>query len=771
MKRFSEHITPLVYLLVILLIAQACTTTKSLKKDQLLYKETNINIKGTEYIDKVLLARKLNKQITPKPNDRLFGAIPLKLLIYNSFNDSLPEKGLRPWLKRKLAAPPVVYKPMYVDRSEKLLQEYLFNHGYFHNSVESHIETNKRKVSVYYNIRPNAQFLLDTIKFPKAKDTLTRYILQTKTKTVLTQGNPYSSEKLKSERERINQRLKNRGFYYFDPNYLIFKADTNSNKKLINLEIQVKENIPSKALKRYYINNVIIDSDYSLDKAQQKKDTIKHDSTIILYKQKYIKPKVLTNSVLFRPGNLYKYDNYINTLNKLSDLSIFKFTNINYKQLHTDSNLLNAKILLTRRKPKSLRFEIRAVTKSNNYIGPELSLNYRDRNVFNGSESFGLSLNSSFEAQYGSQKTYGNAFQLGVDADLSIPRVYFPIIDINKYLSDKYTPKTVLRAGYSYYLRTKLFNMNSLDFSYGYNWRQSKTKRHSFRSVNINYSKVSDRSATFKEIIENNELIAESFDEKLIFSLKYNFVYNNQLKKDQPKGMYFDFSADFAGHMLSLYNYFARGYFPNSQKQAKILGIKYSQYFRLTSDLRYYLKTGPESNIAMRLIGGVGKAYGNAKTLPFTKQFYIGGARDIRAFFAHGVGPGAYSPPDSLVNTYFDQVGDIKLEGNIEYRFNIISIVDGALFIDAGNIWLFKSNSKPKGVFHFDTFLDQVALGSGFGLRLDASVLVLRADLGIPLRKPWLAKKERWVIQDIDPSKSGWRNENLLLNIAIGYPF
>ncbi|MCB2197228.1 MAG: BamA/TamA family outer membrane protein [Bacteroidetes bacterium] len=767
--RFMDYMLLLSFLM---LLISSCSSTKTLKNNEFLYQANKLEIKDRGKFQELGLKRNLKKQVKPEPNDRFFGVAPVKLWIYNLVGDSIPEKGVRSWIRRKFGQAPVIYKSFYAQQNKNAIQEYLFNNGYFNASANSSVNNKGKKITVLYSLQLNRQFTYDTIVFPKVKDSLTRYINESKSESLLKSGKAYKLKELEDERIRINAFLKNKGFYFFDPNFLIFEVDSNDYKASVAIDLKVKTNIPQNASQQYYINKITVDSDYSLNKLKENKDTLMVDNLMLLYTDKVLKPKIIQNSIMFNTGDLYNYNAYTQTLNKFSGLGIYKFTNIRYKQTQSDSTLLNANIYLTKSVPRSVRTVVRAVTKSNDYLGPEITLSYRDRNLLNGAELFTLNLNSSFETQFGNENEGGNSYEVGFDANLSVPRFIFPIIDLNKYLSEKYTPKTNLRVGYSYHFRTKYFKMNTFNLLYGYNWNETLTKSHDLKTINLSYSRLTDRTNAFEEILSENELLRQSFEEKLMLSLSYTYKINTSLSSDLGDGIFLTVNPEIAGQLLSLYNYFVRGYFPSSENPSKILGIKYSQFARISADFRWNKTLREGSMLATRFFAGVGSAYGNSDVLPYIKQFYIGGASDIRAFFSHTVGPGSYYPPDSIENNYFDQVGEIKLESNIEYRFDIISFLKGAVFIDAGNIWLLEPNpQKPGGEFNINSVFDQLAIGGGFGLRLDASVLVLRLDLGVPLRKPWLAANDRWVIDDFNLGSAAWRRNNLVLNIAIGYPF
>ncbi len=749
-----------------------CSTTKTLNDNEYLYKGHEINITDKTLFDKWKIKSGIKKQIKPEPNKEILGIAPFQLWVYNFIGDSIPEKGVRNWIRRKAGEEPVLYNNEHVRRSENQIREFLYHKGYFDNQTTSDIHLNNKKAEVTYEVETNTRYKYDSIAFPEITDTLTKHIVQSQTTTLLEKGKGYDLEQLEKERERISRYLNNHGYYYIIPDHFIFELDSNKQKHSLDIFLRIKEGIPKRLKLPYTIDEIFIDSDHSLGSSEKNKDTIDFQNTKYIYHTKEVNPALITNSLMFEKGDLYSRQAYEISLNKLSGTGIYKFTNIQFEPEKTDSLSLNSYVNLTPRVPGSLKLEVQAVTKSNDYTGPVLDLSYTNINAFKGAETFSLKLNSSFETQFSKQHQGGNSFEAGFDTELSIPRFIFPFIDLNKYLSKKYTPETSIRGGYSFHHRTRYFKMNSFHMLYSYAWRETSTNTHDLNLLNITYSRITKKTSRFEEILENNQFIRQSFNEELIFGLKYNFTYNNQLQEDKNINTYFSINNELAGNILSLYNYLATGEKPDHENPATILGIKYAQYAKVQADYRFYLNTGQRSRLAGRLLAGIGMGYGNSQSLPYVKQFYIGGASDIRAFRSHTVGPGSYRPPDSIQNTYFEQTGDLKLEANLEYRFRINKLLNGALFMDAGNIWLLSnSNNRSDGKFNPEEFMKEWAVGSGIGLRLDVSLLVLRMDLGIPLRKPWLSENERWVLKDFDLADPEWRSKNLVLNIAIGYPF
>ncbi len=758
--------------MVLYFLAAGCSTTRTLGKDELLYKGYEVKITDKKPFEEWRLKNEIENRVQPEPNDKFMGLVKIKLWFYNLAGDSVPDKGFRHWIQQKLGQPPVIYHENSVERSENNIRDYLFSTGYFETTASSKTEINHKKAKVTYFVQTGDQYTFDSIAYPDSTDTLSGYINLAKNKSLLKRGKAYDLDVLKKERERISRYLKNNGYFYFIPDYLIFDLDSNAAKKNIDVFLSVKPSAPGNAKKRYRINNIYIHSDYSLQRSESAKDTIIADRTYFIYNTLNVKPSLVTRAIMFGKGDYYSYDQYTNSLNRLSGLGIYKFTNIDFSPELADSNFLDANILLTQFVPKSLRAEIQAVTKSNDYAGPEVNFSYNDRNFLGGAEQFSINLTTSFETQLSAGKSGGNLYEVGIDSKLSVPRFLFPFVDLNRFLSKKYTPKTNIRAGYDYYYRTRYFRMNTFNLQFGYSWRETPTKSHDFRLIDMRYSRLTHETDAFRNILESNDLVKQSFNEELILGLNYSYTYNNQLYKEKFINTYFTVNPELAGNVLSFINFLNNGSFPSPGNPMKIFGINYSQYARINADYRLYMNAGNNGKLAARLTAGIGKAYGNSEILPYTRQFYVGGASDIRAFRLHAVGPGTYAPSDTNSNAFFDQVGDIKLEANLEFRFGIYRLLKGAVFVDAGNVWLLKSRDNiPGGKFHWDQVPEETAMGTGFGLRFDASFFVLRLDLGLPLRKPWLPKGDRWVTGNIDPSSAQWRRENLVLNIAIGYPF
>jgi outer membrane protein insertion porin family len=364
---------------------------------------------------------------------------------------------------------------------------------------------------------------------------------------------------------------------------------------------------------------------------------------------------------------------------------------------------------------------------------------------------------------------------------LAVPRFVTPF-GIFRYRSAKYVPQTNFKLSYNLQQRLQYFRLISMNGGYGFLWRETTLKTHEFYPVDVSYVKLGKRSDAFNSLLEKSPALANSFQNQFILGSHYTFTLNTQMKEDievkydrkaaHKYDFYFAATIDLSGNLLSA----AQNVANVEEEKKQFFGLPYSQYFRGDIDFRYYYNFSKKSKLATRLIAAVGHAYGNSTTLPYIKQFAAGGSNSVRAFPARSLGPGTYNVRlDSGVTnrTFFvDQRGDIKLESSVEYRFDIIGSLKGALFADAGNIWLRNPDpNRPGSEFNRRTFISQLAIGTGTGLRFDLNFFVLRLDLAFPVRKPWLPEGQRWVVKDVDIFSPGWRKQNLILNIAIGYPF
>jgi outer membrane protein assembly factor BamA len=412
---------------------------------------------------------------------------------------------------------------------------------------------------------------------------------------------------------------------------------------------------------------------------------------------------------------------------------------------------------------RSVRVELQAISKSNNFAGPALNLIYRNRNLFNGGETFNLTAKFAYEWQLSSGEVQGlNSLEFGLGADLIYPRVIF-FVPIKERFSYS-VPKTKMSLGTEFLDRQGQYRLNTISGNYGYFWNANRFVYHEINPISINLVNPSKITDEFQAILDANPFLANSFARQFIVGMNYTFNFNKLVDKFRTHGIFAGVGIDLAGSALNAASNLI------GSDSGEFLGLPYAHYAKADVDFRYYFRPNEKHTIATRLFAGLGQPLGRTLSMPYIKQYFAGGPSSIRAFRIRSLGPGTYRPEEFNQQSFYDQAGDIRMEGNIEYRFPIISVLQGAAFMDAGNIWLMNENETLPGGKFTSSWWDELAVGTGVGLRIDVQFFVIRFDLAVPLRIPYLPEGERWVDSFELKSKS-WRRDNLIFNFAIGMPF
>ncbi|WP_207512072.1 translocation and assembly module lipoprotein TamL [Longitalea luteola] len=754
-------------LVLSLLTLYSCSSTKNLPAGDALYTGARIDIKDNKVSKKKkkALRSQLSSLTRPVPNQRFLG-IPFKLYIYNKFAKA--KKGPGKWIREKWGQRPVLLSDVNLNTNVQVLQNYLINKGYFHAQVAGDTTVKNKKASADYAVQTSDQYHIDKVEFRGDSSVLPQTIRETMPKTLLKPNDPFDLQVVTTERTRIDNYLKEHGFYFFSPDYLLVKADTTVGNNKVDLFMTVKPETPADARKVFRIKDVFIYTGFNLEPGQM--DTSKRGATFykgyyVVDRRKIYKPKLFQQSMAFDSGDVYNRTDHNASISRLISMNIFKFVKNRFEVVpNTDSALLNSFYYLTRLPKKSLRVELNGLTKSNNLTGSNVTIAWRNRNAFRGGEQFVVRASAGFELQYSGQFKGYNTFRFGLEPSLSFPRFLVPFFNFNT--KGGFLPRTTITLGYDVLQRQKLYTMNSIRGSYGFTWKESLEKEHELNPIEINYVQPVDITSEFTDSAKNNPSLYTTIDTQFILGSSYSYTYTNVLNYRPVNGFYLNAGIDLSGNIAGL----AMGANINKGDTAKILGKQFSQYTRLQGDFRFYRKVGEKSVWANRIFTGIGIPYGNSSALPYIKQFFSGGNNSIRAFRSRSVGPGTYQGPQNA-GLLAEQPGDIKLELNTELRFPIVGIVQGAVFIDAGNVWLFNEDKNKPGSLFTNKFINELAMGTGAGVRFDLNFLVLRFDLAFPIRKPWLPEGERWVLGQFDWGNSEWRKQNLVFNLAIGYPF
>jgi outer membrane protein insertion porin family len=755
------------YLLVIigLFFFVGCSNTRHLPKGEKLYTGHKVEFKKDTINrnDIKVLREDLQGMVRPKPNTKLLG-MRVKLFLYNLAGSPRRKSGgLRNLLRNRFGEPPVLASSVNLKSNEDILQNRLENLGFFHATVKGDTIVRRRKVRAKYVADPGPQYHIHHVDFPSDSTALGKAIADISSKTLLKPGDPYNLDVVKGERNRIDQALKERGFYFFGPDYLIARVDSTIGNHLIDFYLAVKPTAPQRAKQAYKINEIYIYPDYNLANTEadtSKANAVYIDGFHVIDNKKLFKPVVFSRSMFFKPGDLYNRKEHNLALNRLVTMGSFKFVNNRFEDIGTPDARLDAYYYLTPYPKKSLHAEALGTTKSNNATGSQINFTWRNRNAFRGAEQLSLTAYIATETQISSTQRGYATNRFGGDLTVSIPRFIVPFRrDINT--NHEFVPHTKLNVGFEYLNKAQLYGVNSFRGSAGYEWKSNILRQHELYPVSVTYVQPQNITKQYQDSIDQNPQLAISLrkpiEQQFIIGSTYSFLYNDQPDIARQNHIYFNGTVDLSGNILGLLS----GANVKSGSYQTLFGSRFSQYIRLDEDFRYYYKLGRYSTWANRAFVGFGLPYGNSTELPFVKQYFTGGSSSNRAFRSRSVGPGTYHPDDADAMAFLpEQSGDIKLELNTEYRTKLSGIVNGALFIDAGNVWLYNDNpGKPGGKFT-GSFYKELAVGAGFGLRFDITFLLIRADMAFPLRKPWLPEKQRWAL-----GKSG------VFNLAIGYPF
>lgn len=755
--------------LIGLITVAGCSNIKYLPKGEKLYIGGDVKIKGDSISksEAKALSGELAGLLRPKPNSSFLG-LRFKLYAYNiAGTPKKPKGGLRNWLKNKIGEPPVLASSVDLQNNQDILQNRLENKGFFQAIVDGDTTEKKSRVKAHYTANAGPQYKINTVSFPSDSSALEKAIAATAPQSILKPGEPYNLDVIKGERERIDQVLKQQGFYYFGEDYLIIRVDSTIANHQVDMYVTVKTETPQTARQVYTIGNIYIYPNYSLTQQSDtsKSDAVKFESFYVIDKENIFKPSLFSRSMFFETGDVYNRADHNLALNRLVNLGTFKFVK-NRFELREGQQKLDAFYYLTPVPPKSLRAEVLGTTKSNNLTGSEISVSWRNRNTFRGAEQLSIRAYTGFEVQVsGNQRGY-NTLRLGTEATLSIPRFVIPFFDFNS--TNAFVPRTNFNLGYELLNRRKLYALNSFRASAGYVWKENIRKEHRLDPISVSYIQPVNVTPEYDSLASENSTLLKAIEKQFIIGSTYSFTYDNQVENTRKNGMYFNGNVDVSGNILGLIT----GADYRTNDTVTIFNARFAQYAKVDGDFRYYLKLGRNSQIASRATAGFGYPYGNSRELPFIKQYFVGGSNSLRAFRSRSVGPGTYRAQNADSQAFLpDQSGDLKLELNTEYRAKLVSVVNGAVFVDAGNIWLYNESELKAGAKFSKEFLSELAVGTGVGLRFDLSFLVLRTDLAFPIRKPWLPKGDRWVFDEVNFGDKQWRRDNLVFNLAIGYPF
>lgn len=762
-----KHLLHLLAITAAAAIVAACSTTRRLPEGEILYtgvKGVDIRTpKGERF--PAAISSSLSEAVAVQPNNSLLGSssvrypFPLGLWVYNNWPN--PEHGLKHWLFEKLSTEPVLVSDVRPEVRVKMLDDILDNNGYFgaSSTYELKQKKNKKKASILYTVNPGRPYLIDSIELLPDTTHLYRLIDSVARKsTWLQKGSRYATDSLSALRVDIANALRNRGYYFFRPEYIRYLADSVMRPGSIAIRLDVADNIPPFAQKRFRTGEIV--TYVYRNRGGGHPDTLRTSrGDVIRYQPSRLRDSLIPGCIAFREGRTFSVRQMDLTQTRLSRLGIFNNISINVfpDTIHKDKDLLDVTIECTFDRPLEASVEANVASKSNSYLGPGLILGLTSRNLFGGGETLNLQLSGSYEWQTGKDRSsVFNSYEAGLKATLAFPRLLAPRF-IPRSRRDVNWSRISL--GVDVLNRPHYFRMAQFNTGISYDWRPSRHLSSSFTLFKLSYTKLQRTTPVFDSIMARNPAIALSFQDQFIPQMAYSLTFDRAIGRDNTLNI--QATAQQAGNIFwAIYEACGK------KGEKRLFHTPFSQFVKGYLQLVYGRRLGHgDLWLVNRVATGAAHAYGNSSQVPYSEQFYAGGANSVRAFTVRSIGPGSYRAPADRSGGYFDQTGTFIFLFNTELRFPILGPLQGALFFDAGNVWTLEADpSRPGAQLRGSSFLRDLATGTGVGLRFNVSMLVIRGDLGIGIHAPYAT------------GKSGYYNmtsfgRSLAFHLAIGYPF
>jgi len=805
------------YLVAVILVSLffSCNSTKHVPQNKYLLKSYSIDSDS-----KKITAEEFDMYIKQRPNKKMLMLYPFHLSVYNLFYSEKAylrqqkkvaekhraklskiskiqnaskrikkekkenrkhekrkkRKAWNNWIATTIGEAPVIYEEIYTKKTLSAIESYLKNKGYYYYEVDSFLQFSKKKCSVVYKIRTGEPYIIRTVKYEIYDENIQDIVVNNLKNRMLRPFTPFDVSRFQQERDKITKLLKNRGYYAFQKEYIHFEADTLPNSREVDITLIIdqpkyeksKANFLDENHRKYKIASIQIFTYFDLKEYLKNKegyrasfDSTVYNGVVFYHKKKFkIKPKVIYEYLYIKQGEGYKQELVEKTQEQLGGLKLFKLIDINFSELpDTTAALLDCQILLKPHTIQSYTIELEGSNSSGNF-GAGTNFSYGNKNIFRGAEIFNFKFKGAFERQTNSSANSFNTFEAGVEGNLDLPGFIFP--RKSDLFKEFYIPRTRFTLAVNRKKRPD-YTKNVSNFTLSYIWKTSEFFTHTIAPIDFSNVTIPEIDPDFFNSIQSLDR-KSTYEDHLISISRYSLLFNNQnIKRPKDDHFYIRTDIESAGNILSAINRISK---PTEESYYTFLSKRYAQYVKANVDFRFYHRINNSRNLVYRAYFGAAYPFGNFDVLPVSKKYFSGGANGIRAWAVKGLGPGVYVMNEQD-KQYLNQLGDIKLELNLEYRFHLFWVLEGALFLDAGNIWAINSNDEREGaLFQFDSFYKQLALGTGFGTRFDFSFFILRFDFGLKMHDPSLLGEKAWVVFN-----QPFKINHFTFNFGIGYPF
>lgn len=765
----------------IVLLASCSETASVPEGDQLYTGQRKIkyeNYKASDHFNTT--QEEVEAALATEPNGAILGSsyyrspFPYRLWIYNAFHTS--DEGLGRWIRKTFGKAPVLMSNVNPRLRSQVARELLRARGYFGSYVNYDIITksNPKKAKIGYTVNLGDLTTIDTLTYENFPVEAQQLIDSTSAEALVHKGDPFDVSTLDAERTRVSTLLRNNGYFYYQPSYATYLADTIATVNKAQVKLQYADSLPSQIGRKWYIGHINLQMRRNV--MQQLTDTVTRRDYTIVYtgKRTPIRAGVIARDLKMRPGQLYSYNTYQQSVNTLTSKGIFSRVDLGFAPRDTSAtcDTLDLTLNCVFDKPYDFSIEANVVGKTTGRVGPGAVMSVVRRNAFRGGEKLSVNLKGSYEWQTGHRadgtSSKFNSYEYGADVSLEMPRLLFvdrlmDRVRAKRWLSgQKLKPNntvsnTLIKASSDVLNRSGYFKRHIVSGELTYTIQPSATRQHQFSPLILQYEFMKDKSAAFNEVLQQSPYLMVSMADQFVPKMRYTFTYQSPSTYRNP--IYWQTTVSEASNILAIgYMAFGQRWKETGKKMFK---NPFAQFLKVETDLRKTWQVTEHSQIVGHINTGVVWAYGNAKSAPYSEQFYVGGANSIRAFNVRSIGPGRYYTNQSKLS-YMDQTGDIKLLANLEYRPRIMGNLYGALFLDAGNVWALRNDGYRTGSqLRLKNIFKETALGTGIGIRYDMDFFVLRLDWGVGIHVPY---------------KSGFYNfdhfkDSQSLHFAIGYPF
>ena len=731
--------------------------------------------------------------LATEPNGSLFGSSYISmpwswhLWVYNKFSGK--KSGFAKWMTKSFGKAPVLMSQVNPALRASVASSVLRNNGYFrgHVSYEAVPRKNPKKSKIGYTVRLDSLFTLDSVAYTNFPAEIQALIDSTREERLINRGTPLSVAVLDGERNRISTLLRNNGYYYFNPSYTSYLADTFATADKAQLRLQLADGLDEAVLHRWYVGK--IDVLFRKSMRETLTDSISRRFLTIHFngRRSPLRPSVVLRDLRLRPRQEFSYDRYQESVGKINSTGVFSSTDFQFTQ-RPGTDTLDLRLSCVFDKPYDFYIEGNAIGRTSGRYGPEAKIGLTKRNAFRAGEKLDINLHGAYEWERGGGSDM-SSYQYGADASIEFPRIIAPFYNSDRIRRSQRpggsrTPDGTRRRRHRFYTtpvtyakistdivrRPKYYKMHVVTGEWTYRWQPSASSRHELSPLTVKYQYMNSHTEKFDSMMQVNPYLIASMSDYFIPKMRYSYTYTSPSSLRHP--IRWETTIEEAGNLVSLWD-MAGGHSFN-EKGKSFFKTPYSQFVKLETDLSKTWSLNTTSQLVGHMNAGVIYAYGNSDYTPFSESFYVGGANSVRAFGVRRIGPGAFDGSVlSRQASYLFQNGDIKFVANLEYRTRLFGDLNGAVFLDAGNVWSFdelwdENDTDGAPVEHTafkpSRMLDEMALGTGIGLRYDLGFLVIRLDWGLALHCPY------------DTGKSGYFNVNRFkdahtLHFAIGYPF